>query len=178
MEFDENMEEILEDDIEGYSSDDNINEEDVHEKEINSLKNEIQNYKERLMRTTAEYDNFRKRTDKEKLQMYSNAMSKAILSILPVVDSLEMAEKSAEGGSESYKKGLLMVKAQFNEALSALGVKPFGEVGDTFNPDVHNAVSHIEDEKNEEENVVSEVFQKGYKLQDKVIRHAMVQVTN
>ena len=178
MEFDENMEEILEDDIEGYSSDDNINEEDLHEKEINSLKNEIQNYKERLMRTTAEYDNFRKRTDKEKLQMYSNAMSKAILSILPVVDSLEMAEKSAEGGSESYKKGLLMVKAQFNEALSALGVKPFGEVGDTFNPDVHNAVSHIEDEKNEEENVVSEVFQKGYKLQDKVIRHAMVQVTN
>ncbi len=178
MKFEENMEEeTLEDDIEGCSSDEDIDKSDLHE-EVDRLKSEIENYKERLMRTVAEYDNFRKRSEKEKLRMYSNAMSKAILSILPVVDSLEMAEKSAEGGSESYKKGLLMVKAQFSEALSNLGVTPFGEVGDTFNPDIHNAVSHIEDEKNEGENVVSEVFQKGYKLQEQVIRHAMVQVTN
>lgn len=182
------MEENLEDDTEEFNFEEDIDREDgteenIDEKnsgleEINRLEQEVREYKERLMRTAAEYDNFRKRTEKEKLQMYSNAMSKAILSILPAVDSLEMAEKSAEGGNESYKKGLSMVKAQFNEALKKLGVESFGEVGDDFNPDLHNAVSHIDDEKNEKENVVSEVFQKGYKLQDKVIRHAMVQVVN
>lgn len=174
MEFDEKISETsLEDDLEESAV-----EENKYDEEILNLQNELAECREKFMRTAAEYDNFRKRTEKEKLQIYSSATSKAILSILPAIDSLEMAEKSAEGGSEDYKKGFLMVKAQFNEALKSLGVEPFGEVGDEFNPDLHNAVSHIKDEDNEGENLVSEVFQKGYKLQEKVIRHAMVQVTN
>lgn len=145
--------------------------------EIEKIKSELEAYKDRFLRTTAEYDNFRKRTEKEKLSTYMNATSKAILTILPVADSLELAEKACEGGSEEYKKGLSMVKSQFNESLKILGVEAFGKVGDKFNPDIHNAVSHINDE-NDEENIISEVFQKGYMLKDRVIRHAMVQVTN
>lgn len=173
-------EETLEDTVEGCpldeSSSDDI--EDVYAKEIKRLKDEVENYKERLIRTAAEYDNFRKRTEKEKLQTYSNATARTVLEILPVADSLELAEKSAEGGSNEYKKGIAMVKTQFDAALKKLGVESFGDVGEDFNPDFHNAVSHIDDKENEKENFISEVFQRGYKLQDKVIRHAMVQVAN
>ena len=179
---DEKLEEdILEDTQEGYSSDENDSEdiaESADAEAAKKLKEELENYKERLLRTVAEYDNFRKRTEKEKLQTYSNATARAVLEMLPVADSLELAEKSAEGSSEEYKKGLKMVKTQFSEALKKLGVEPFGEIGEDFNPDLHNAVSHIDDKENDKENVISEVFQKGYKLQDKVIRHAMVQVAN
>lgn len=146
--------------------------------EVENLKNELEEYKDKLLRTKAEYDNFRKRSEREKLQIYSNATSKAVLNILPIADSLDLAEKAIEGSGEEYKKGLLMVKAQFNEALKKLGVEAFGEVGDEFDPELHNAVSHIDDNDNEKENFISEVFQKGYKLTDKVIRHAMVQVAN
>lgn len=183
MEFNEKdsegvSEEVFEDDMEENGSESSEIEEDSDSENLVKIKNELDACKDRLLRTTAEYDNFRKRTEKEKLQIYSHATSNAVLSILPVADSLELAEKSIEGSSEEYKKGFSMVKAQFNEALKKLGVDSFGEVGEEFNPDLHNAVSHVDDKENEKENVISEVFQRGYKLQDKVIRHAMVQVAN
>lgn len=172
-------EEILEDIEEDLEKEGSMDiENDDLTKEMQTIKSELEDCKEKLLRTKAEYDNFRKRTEKEKLEIYSYAVSKTVLGILPIADSLELAEKSIEGGGEEYKKGLLMVKAQFNEALKKLGVEPFGEIGEEFNPDIHNAVSHIDDKKFDKENVISEVFQRGYMLKDKVIRHAMVQVAN
>lgn len=150
---------------------------DEKEKEINRLKEELAACKDKFLRTAAEYDNFRKRTEKEKAAIYSDATVSALQSILPVADSLELASKSIEGAGEEYKRGINMVSTQFNSALQKLGVESFGEVGDEFDPNLHNAVSHIDDE-NEKENIISGVFQKGYKMRDKVIRHAMVQVTN
>ena len=137
----------------------------------------MESYKDRLLRTAAEYDNFRKRTEREKTMIYANATSDAINHILPVADSLELALKSSEGTAEEYQKGLKLVSNQLNTALNKIGVSSFGEVGEEFNPDIHNAVSHVDDE-NEKENVISGVFQKGYKMGDKIIRHAMVQVAN
>lgn len=156
---------------------DTFNKDEQSDEDGDETKKELEHYKDRLLRLTAEYDNFRKRTEKEKLNIYMNATSKAVSAILPVTDSFELAEKACEGSGEEYKKGLSMVKAQLNEALKKLGVEAFGEKGEQFNPDLHNAVSHIEDE-NAEDNVISEVFQKGYMLKGTVVRHAMVQVTN
>lgn len=144
---------------------------------IESLKKELDAQKDRLLRTAAEYDNFRKRTEKEKALIYSDATSVAVSAILPIADSLEHATKSLEGADENYQKGLLLIVNQFNESLKKLKVESFGEKGDSFNPDLHNAVSHIEDEQLGE-NVISEVFQKGYKIGDHIVRYAMVQVAN
>lgn len=144
---------------------------------IEGLKKELEAQKDRLLRTAAEYDNFRKRTEKEKALIYSDATSVAVSAILPIADSLEHATKSLEGTDENYQKGLLLIVNQFNESLKKLKVESFGEKGDSFNPDLHNAVSHIEDEQLGE-NVVSEVFQKGYKIGDHIVRYAMVQVAN
>lgn len=175
----ETVEENLGGDVEeNYEESDNSDSEKLKSEDLDKIKKELDVCKDRLLRTTAEYDNFRKRSEREKLQIYSHATSNAVLDMLPVADSLDLAEKSVEGSSAEYKKGLSMVKAQFSEALKKLGVESFGEVGEEFNPDLHNAVSHIEDEDSEKENLISEVFQKGYKLRDKVIRHAMVQVVN
>lgn len=151
-------------------------EDDVY-KELEGVKNELAVCKDRLLRTTAEYDNFRKRTEKEKSKIYADATCMTILNILPVADSLDLASKASENAAEEYKKGLFMVKTQLDEALKKLGVEAFGEVGDEFNPSIHNAVSHI-DEEDKEDNIISEVFQKGYMIKERVIRHAMVQVTN
>lgn len=145
--------------------------------EKENLKKELENYKDRFLRTAAEYENFRKRTEREKSLIYSDATCTTVLSLLPALDSLEIAIKSSEGSDEGYKKGLAMVKNQFDTAFKKLGVESFGEVGEQFDPSIHNAVAHIDDESGEE-NVISEVFQKGYKKGDRVVRHAMVQVKN
>lgn len=171
IEKDKNIEDIQAENKE-ISSDEKVSKE-----EYDKLKSEMESYKDRLLRTAAEYDNFRKRTEREKMMIYSNATSDAVNHILPVADSLELALKSIEGTAEEYQKGLKLVSNQLNSALTKIGVESFGEVGDEFNPDIHNAVSHVDDEK-EKENVISGVFQKGYKMGDKIIRHAMVQVAN
>lgn len=152
-------------------------EEEKESKELEDLRNELGSYKDKFLRMAAEYENFRKRTEKEKAAIYSDATVMTLQSILPVADSLEQALKSLESASEEYKKGIQMVSNQLNTALEKLGVESFGKAGDEFNPDLHNAVSHIDDE-NEKENVISGVYQTGYKVNDRVIRHAMVQVTN
>ena len=146
--------------------------------ELKKVQDELEEYKDKFLRIAAEYENYRKRSEKEKLLIYSNATSNAISTILPVIDSLELALKSMKNVDEEYQKGLNLVNNQLLDSLSKLNVKSFGEKGEEFNPDLHNAVSHIEDEKTDKENFISEVFQKGYMVADKVIRHAMVQVTN
>lgn len=146
--------------------------------ELEKMKNNLEEYKDKFLRIAAEYENYRKRNEKEKSLIYSNATSNTISAILPVIDSLELALKSMKNADEEYQKGLHLVNNQLLDSLIKLNVKSFGEIGDKFNPDIHNAVSHIEDENNNKESFISEVFQKGYMVGDKVIRHAMVQVTN
>ena len=129
------------------------------------------------MRTAAEYDNYRKRTEREKTMVYTDATADAIEKVLPVCDNLERALAQQGGSVEDFRKGVEMVLSQLNGTLEKMGVTVIGQQGEPFDPEVHNAVSHIEDE-NLGENVVAEVLQKGYRIGDRIIRHAMVQVAN
>lgn len=147
------------------------------ESQLEKLTKELNSKKDAYMRLAAEYDNYRKRTTAEKTGIYADATAKAISEILPVADSLEMAMKSAENAPKEYTKGLELVINQLKASLSKLNVEEFGSRGDTFDPELHNAVSKVEDEELGE-NVLAQVFQKGYKTGDKIIRHAMVQVAN
>lgn len=141
------------------------------------LKQELETQKNNYLRLAAEYDNYRKRTTNEKLAIYSDATAKAVSEILTVADSLEMAVKQVENAPEEFKKGIELVAAQMEAALSKLNVEKFGAKGDDFNPELHNAVSKVDDESLGE-NKIAQVFQTGYKTGDKIIRHAMVQVAN
>ena len=145
--------------------------------ENEKLNDELSKNKEVLLRTAAEYDNFRKRTEKEKMFVYGNAVASTVLGMLPVADSLDAAIDSASNMSDEYKKGIELIKNQMIKSLKSLNVESFAEVGEEFDPNIHNAISHCEEES-EEKNIISKVFQKGYKIGDKVIRHAMVQVKN
>ena len=128
------------------------------------------------LRLAADYDNFRKRTLKEKEQVYGNGKADAVEKLLPVYDNLERA-LNQETQDAAYKKGVEMTMTQLVGILNNLGVEIFGEVGDTFDPNIHNAVMHTEDE-NAAENTITQVFQKGFKLGEKIVRFAMVQVAN
>ena len=130
---------------------------------------------DKYMRMIAEYDNFRKRSAKEKEGIYSDAYGDAISAILPVLDNIERA--AAYTDAEAVLKGVQMILKGAEEAFEKMGVTAFGEKGDVFDPNRHNAVMHVEDE-NLGENVITEVFQKGYMKGDKVIRYAMVIVAN
>ena len=129
-----------------------------------------------FLRLAADYDNFRKRTIKEKEASYGNGKADAIEKILPIYDNLERAMNQA-CTDEAYKKGVEMTMNELLKIFGTLGVEIFGQVGEEFNPELHNAVMHTEDESLGE-NVISQVFLKGFKLGDKVVRFAMVQVAN
>ena len=138
---------------------------------------QLESVKDQFVRLTAEYDNYRKRTAKEKDSLYQDAKADTIREFLAVYDNLERAV-STEGDEDSpHKKGLEMIFHQYQEILKKLGVTEIEAQGQTFDPEKHNAVMHIDDE-NYGENVVSQVFQAGFMLGDKVIRHAIVQVAN
>ena len=128
------------------------------------------------LRLAADYDNFRKRTIKEKEQSYGNGKADAVEKLLPVYDNLERALNQPTE-DEAYKKGVEMTMNQLVSIFAGLGVEIFGNVGEAFDPNIHNAVMHIEDEALGE-NVISQVFQKGFKLGDKIVRFALVQVAN
>lgn len=145
--------------------------------ETEELEAKLSQAEEKFLRLAAEYDNYRKRTDKEKKELNGVCIASVIEKILPVVDNLDRALDSKTDNLEEYKKGVEMIGKQFYDVMTALKVESFGEVGDTFDPNLHNAVMHIEDE-NLGENVLSAVFSKGYRLGEKVIRPAMVQVAN
>ena len=138
---------------------------------------QLESVKDQFVRLTAEYDNYRKRTAKEKDNLYQDAKADTIKEFLAVYDNLERAV-ATEGDEDSpHKKGLEMIFHQYQEILKKLGVTEIEAQGAPFDPEKHNAVMHIDDE-NYGENVVSQVFQAGFMLGDKVIRHAIVQVAN
>lgn len=142
------------------------------------LQAELKEAKDQLLRVAAEYDNFRKRSQREKESLYSECKSSVVNDLLPVIDNFERCVAPGEDTSyEDYKKGVELTYKQFGEALKKLGIEAFGEVGDAFDPNLHNAVMHTEDE-NLPENSISNVLMKGYKLGDKIIRAAMVAVAN
>ena len=128
------------------------------------------------LRLAADYDNFRKRSAKEKETLYAAGKADAVEKLLPVYDNLERALNQATA-DEAYKKGVEMTMTQLVGILNGLGVEIFGEVGEVFDPNIHNAVMHTEDEALGE-NVISQVFQKGFKLGEKIVRFAMVHVAN
>ena len=130
---------------------------------------------DRYLRMAAEYDNFRKRSAKEKEGIYADAYADALKSILPIIDNLERAV--GVEGVEALSKGLEMTLKGAAEALEKMGVEPFGAEGDTFDPNMHSAMMMVDDENHKEGEIVT-VFQKGYKKGDKIIRYAMVTVAN
>ena len=144
--------------------------------DLEAAQKELAEYKDKYLRLMAEYDNFRKRSVKEKADIYPEATAKAVEAFLPMADNFERA-LSTETTDEKYKSGVKMIYSQLGEAFKSLGVEVIDRVGETFDPNLENAVSRIEDE-NLGENVVAQVFQKGYKRGDRVIRHAMVVVAN
>jgi len=139
------------------------------------LTNEMDALKERMLRLNAEYENFRKRTSKEKEGIYTDACEDVLKNMLPVLDNLERA-LSTGGSVEDLKKGIEMTVRQFQDGLTKVQVEEIPGEGD-FDPNLHNAVMHIEDEQLGK-NQIAEVFQKGYKRGDKVLRHSMVKVAN
>ena len=128
------------------------------------------------LRIAAEYDNFRKRTVKEKEQSYGNGKADAVAKMLPIYDNLERA-LNQETADAAYKKGVEMTMNELLKIFGTLGVEVFGNVGDEFDPNLHNAVMHIDSEELGE-NVIAQVFQKGFKVGEKIVRFAMVQVAN
>ena len=141
------------------------------------LEEELKKQKESYMRLAAEYDNYRKRTQNEKLGIYDDATAKAVEQLLPMADALQMAIQNAKDAPEEFTKGLEMIQNQFKTSMEKLKVESFGEIGDEFDPNLHNAISKIDSEELGE-NQLSAIYQKGFKIGDKIIRHAMVQVAN
>ena len=128
------------------------------------------------LRLAADYDNFRKRTIKEKEQSYGNGKADAVAKMLPVYDNLERALNQPTDDA-AYKKGVELTMTELVKIFTSLGVEIFGEVGEAFDPNFHNAVMHTEEE-GVAENTITQVFQKGFKIGDKIVRFAMVQVAN
>lgn len=141
------------------------------------LEEELASQKDQFLRMAAEYDNFRKRTEKEKLQTYDNAIASAVEAFLPVVDNFALALASDAEVSDDFRKGLELIQKKLEGAFEKLHVSSFGERGDKFDPEYHNAISRVDDPEIEEDHIVS-VYQKGYIIGDKIIRHAMVQIAN
>ena len=144
--------------------------------EVNPWEEKYNAERDAHLRVAAEYDNFRKRTVKEKEASYGNGKADAVAKMLPVYDNLERALNQPTEDA-AYKKGVEMTMNELVKILNGLGVEIFGEKGDAFDPNLHNAVMHIDDETMEE-NTIAQVFQKGFKLGDKIVRFAMVQVAN
>ena len=144
--------------------------------EVNPWEEKFNTLTDTHLRLAAEFDNFRKRTVKEKEASYGNGKADAVAKMLPVYDNLERAlQQNTEDAA--YKKGVEMTMTELVKIFTNLGVEIFGNVGDAFDPELHNAIMHNED-PSLGENTVSMVFQKGFKLGDKVVRFAMVQVAN
>ncbi len=149
---------------------------EVQTPEVNEWEVKYNEQHESYLRLAADYDNFRKRTIKEKEQLYGAGKADAVEKLLPVYDNLERAMNQPTEDA-AYKKGVEMTFTQLIGIFESLGVEIFGNVGDTFDPNIHNAVMHTEDEE-AAENTITQVFQKGFKLGDKIVRFAMVQVAN
>jgi molecular chaperone GrpE len=176
--------ELSETDILKLYLEQSINEMKKARKEVGDAKKELEEskaqaiqFKEKLASLMTEYENYRRRTAAEKEAIYANAVCKSASELLPVLDSLELAMPFAESNPQSFKQGVEMTLKQLMDGFKSLGIEEIEAHNCEFNPDVHNAVMHVEDE-NHNESTVTEVFQKGFKYCDKVIRHSMVKVAN
>jgi molecular chaperone GrpE len=158
--------------------DTDINNETPDEQPENSVDYEaiLAEEKDKYLRLFAEYDNYRKRTSKEKTEAYGDSAAKTIAEILPALDNFERA-LDAETSDEKYKEGIVMIFNQLQDILRKLGVTEIEALNQPFDPNIHSAIKQVDDE-NFGENTVCQVFQKGYKLGDRIIRHSMVAVAN
>ena len=168
----EPVEEILEEEVQAAA------EEAVEpsQSEVDILKAQLAQQEDKFLRLAAEYENYRRRTTKEKEAIWNDAKGSAATAFLPVYDNLERALKQ-ETADEAYKKGVEMTMTQLKTVLEKLGITEIEALGKPFDPNLHNAVMHVDDE-NLGENEVAEVFQAGFQLGEKVIRFAMVKVAN
>ena len=133
--------------------------------------------KDKLLRTAAEYANFRARSEREKAAIYANAVSDTINEIIPIADNIDRAIDASKNAPEEFRKGLEMIAAQLAKSFEKLNITSFGEVGEPFDPEFHNAISSVDSDELESDTIAA-VYQKGYKVGDKIIRHAMVQTVN
>lgn len=177
----ENAEEIKQDDEQNAETE--IIEEEIQQEQPEKGGNEEERLKEllkesdeRYLRIVAEYDNYRKRTAKEREGIYPQATAETVGKFLPVLDNFERALEFEPNSSE-FADGIKMIKQNFLDVLLAMGVEEIGKVGEPFDPELHNAVMHREDPELGE-NVIAQVLQKGYKIGDRIIRHAMVETAN
>ena len=150
---------------------------DERDEKIKALEEEVTAQKDKYVRLAAEYDNYRKRTANEKLSIYDDATAKAVTELLPVADSVRMAIENLGDTNPEVLKGVELIQNQLTKSFEKLKVEAYGKIGDAFDPNLHNAISKIESEELGE-NTLAQVFQTGYKIGDKVIRHAMVVVAN
>ena len=150
---------------------------DENAEKISELEKELAASKEAHIRILAEYDNYRKRSTKEKEGIYTDAKAVCMTELLGVVDNFERALDIKDSDFESYKRGVEIIYTNLMDTFKKLGVEAFGEAGERFDPNFHNGVMHIDDPE-KAENVIAEVFSKGYKLGEKVLRPAMVKVAN
>jgi molecular chaperone GrpE len=177
----ENLEEIQDEEIQDVN-DSEITESNKDEfiaklnSDLNDQKKKTDEYFEHLKRNMAEFDNFKKRIHKEKDNMYNTITSDLLSDLVPIMDNFEKAMQT-ECKDESFKNGIEMIYIQIKDSLTKLGLEEIDTNGATFDPNLHEAVMHIEDESFGEKEIVEE-FRKGYKLGDKVIRHSMVKVAN
>ena len=150
---------------------------DERDAKIESLEKELAAQKDKYMRLAAEYDNYRKRTANEKLSIYDDATGKAVTELLPVADSVRMALENLKDADAEVYKGVSLIQTQLDRSFEKLKIESYGAVGDAFDPQLHNAVSMVDSDELESGQIAA-VFQTGYKIGDKIIRHAMVQVVN
>ena len=153
------------------------NKEPTMEEKLEEAQKQAKDNLDKYIRQLAEFENFRKRSNSEKTAMYSNGVRDTVEKLLPVIDNFERAVEAADDKEDPMYKGVEMILKQFMEILENLGVKEIPSKGEPFDPNVHSAVMHVDDESCDE-NVIVEVFQKGYTLGDKVIRPSMVKVAN
>lgn len=162
---------------EGTETEAEKTEEETLEEKLVKAEEQVKEAQDKWLRQLAEFENFRKRTNQEKQGMYNNGVRDTVEKFLPVIDNFERAVAATEDKESSTYKGIEMILKQMLEVMTALGVEEIPAEGEPFDPNVHSAVMHVEDESCDD-NVVVEVFQKGYKHGDKIIRPAMVKVAN
>ncbi len=147
------------------------------QEQLDAMQKELDAQKDQYLRLAAEYDNFRKRSQREREAAFNDSKASVLAEILPVLDNFERAAQNKEASYEDFQKGISMTFQQMMDIMKKLGAESFGAAGEPFDPNIHNAVMHVEDEALGE-NLVAEVFSKGYRLGDRVLRHAMVKVAN
>lgn len=155
-----------------------------HKAELEDMKKKLEEAEalaaeanDKYLRLAAEYDNFRKRTQKERENIYGDAVSDTLAGLLPILDNLQYASKYSSGDAEKFIEGVNLILGKLPETLEKLEVKAFGEAGEKFDPAIHNAVLHVEDDTLDE-GVITDVLQCGYMYREKVLRYAMVKVAN